>query len=232
MIGRWLELLGAGMIVTLELVAISGVFVILLGSLLAIMFISPLKWVRGLAQLYVDIFRSIPLLALLIFLYYVLGQYAHRLGLSAFSLAVIGLVLNEAAYLSEVYRSGLRAIPPAQWEAGTSLGLHWSTVLWRIIIPQALPPAVPATLNTMIQLIKNSALASLIAVNEVSMVATILVSETFMPFEVFMVLALMYLAIIVPLTLVTGRAETLLARRIGLASRPDETAPGQVVRAT
>lgn len=212
----WAGVMAAGLCVTLELVALAGLIAILLGAAVAVMFISPHRYIRILAQLYVDIFRSIPLLALLFFLYYVLGRYTETLGLTAFSLAVLGLALNEAAYVSEVYRAGLRSIPYMQWEAGTSLGLGWWGVFGRIILPQALPPAMPATLNMLIQLIKNSALASLIAVNEVSMSATILVSETFMPLEVFSLLALMYLAVIVPLTLLSGRIEAFIASKLGV----------------
>ncbi len=219
MLANWLYIMAGGLIVTLQLVALSGLIAIVLGAVLATMFVSPIRWIRALAQLYVDIFRSIPLLALLFFLYYVLGRYTHSLGLTSFSLAVIALALNEAAYVAEVYRGGLRSVPGAQWEAGKSIGLGWWSVFMRIIVPQALPPAMPATLNMIIQLIKNSALASLIAVNEVSMIATILVSETFKPLEVFSVLAVLYLAIVVPLTLVSSRAETLLARKLGLAAR-------------
>ena len=218
MLANWLYIMAGGLIVTLQLVALSGLIAIVLGAILATMFVSPIRWIRALAQLYVDIFRSIPLLALLFFLYYVLGRYTHSLGLTSFSLAVIALALNEAAYVAEVYRGGLRSVPGAQWEAGKSIGLGWWSVFMRIIVPQA-PPAMPATLNMIIQLIKNSALASLIAVNEVSMIATILVSETFKPLEVFSVLAVLYLAIVVPLTLVSSRAETLLARKLGLAAR-------------
>lgn len=214
----WAGVMAAGLWVTLELVALAGLISILLGAALSVMFISPHRFVRAIARLYVDIFRSIPLLALLFFLYYVLGRYTETLGLSSFALAVLGLALNEAAYVSEIYRAGLRSVPDMQWEAGTSLGLGWWGVFTRVILPQALPPAMPATLNMLIQLIKNSALASLIAVNEVSMSATILVSETFKPFEVFTLLAVMYLALIVPLTLLSGKVETFLARRLGLAA--------------
>src|SRR5690606_17704401 len=100
-----------------------------------------------------------------------------------------------------------------------SLGMSWRKTLIYIVIPQALPPAVPGTLNMVIQLMKNSALASLISVNEVSLVASVLVSENFMPLEVFSVLALLYLAIIVPLTLMSDRLERFLAVRFGLSDK-------------
>jgi len=229
---RWTGILAGGLWVTLQLVALAGVITVVLAVGIAIMSISQRALVRMVAQVYVDVFRSIPLLALLIFLYYVLGRYVAAIGLSAFALAAIGLALNEAAYVAEVYRAGLKSIPEQQWEAGASLGLGWGGVLRLIILPQALPPAIPVTLNMLIGLIKNSALASLIAVDEVSMKATILVSETFLPLEVFLLLAVMYLAIIIPLTMVTGRAEALVARRLGLAGplRPEASRPAAAQR--
>ena len=153
MLANWLYILAGGLIVTLQLVALSGLIAIVLGAILATMFVSPIRWIRALAQLYVDIFRSIPLLALLFFLYYVLGRYTHSLGLTSFSLAVIALALNEAAYVAEVNRGVLRSVPGAQWEAGKSIGLGWWSVFMRIIVPQALPPAMPARAASILRLL-------------------------------------------------------------------------------
>lgn len=219
MVIDWLSIMYQGLLVTLQLVGYSALIATAVGAVLAVMFISPYRPLRWLAQLYVDIFRSIPLLALLFFFNYVLGKYTFALGLTPFALAVVCLALNEAAYVGEVYRAVIRSVPSTQWEAGTSLGMSWRKTLIYIVIPQALPPAVPGTLNMVIQLMKNSALASLISVNEVSLVASVLVSENFMPLEVFSVLALLYLAIIVPLTLMSDRLERFLAVRFGLSDK-------------
>ena len=165
---------------------------------------------RLLASLYCDLFRSIPLLALIIFMYYGLGGVTARLGIPDFWLMVAALTLSESAYLAEIYRGGLLAIPQAQWEAAESLGLGWWGVLRLVVLPQALLPAVPSTLNMVIASIKDSSLASLIAVNEVTLVATTLVSETFEPMQVYLVLAVLYLALIMPIVLLSHRLETRL----------------------
>ena len=172
---------------------------------------------RGyLARGYADVFRSIPLLALLIFIYYGLGPIAGQLNISAFWLAVLGLTLSKSSYLAEVYRSGLQAIPVEQREAAESLGLDWRQTLGLVVLPQALPPAVPGTVNLMIGTIKDSSLASLISVQEVTLTATILVSQTFLPLQVYLVLAVMYVALIAPLALAARLLERWLAHRFGL----------------
>jgi len=220
-VSEWTGILLGGLLVSGELVLWAGLLAIVLGLAVAVMSVCPNTSLRLTAMCYIELFRSIPLLALLIFLYYVLGKYTGAFGLSPFYLAVIGLALNEAAYLGDVYRASLESVSEGQWEAAKSIGLSWSATLVLVALPQALPPAIPITLNMAIQLIKNSALASLIAVDEVSMRASILVSETFLPLQVFSLLAILYLLITLPLMLVSSRAERLVARQLGLSdSRP------------
>ena len=210
----WLAILSAGLIVTIELSFLTILFTIVVSVVLAICRVSPWRPARILASLYADLFRSIPLLALLIFLYYGLGRIAVQFGISGFWLVVAGLTLSVSAYLGEVYRGGLLAMPQSQWEAATSLGLGWPSIIWRVVLPQAVPSAIPGTLNMLISIIKNSSLASLVAVGEVTLVATILVSNTFEPMQVYVVLALLYLAMIVPISLLSRWLET----RVGHAN--------------
>lgn len=221
----WLALLAAGLIVTAELTVISAVLTVALSTLLAVAAISPWRAVRVPVRLYIDAFRSIPQLALLLFLYFGLGHLATKIGVGSFGLAVLGLVMSESAYLSEVYRGGLLAIPTSQWEAATSLGLPWHRIMRLVILPQAVPASVPGTVNMVIQLIKGSSLASLITVQEVTLAATLLVSQTFEPMSVYVLLGCMYLALIIPLTLLAGwvsralREEGLRQPRVTSAAR-------------
>jgi His/Glu/Gln/Arg/opine family amino acid ABC transporter permease subunit len=212
----WLAILAGGLVVTLELTFFAAIFTVVWSTLLAIGNISPQRPVRWLASLYCDLFRSIPLLALVIFMYYGLGGVTAGLGISDFWLMVAALTLSEAAYLAEIYRGGLLAIPQGQWEAAASLGLGWLASLRLVVLPQALPPAIPSTLNMVIAAIKDSSLASLIAVGEVTLVATTLVSETFEPMQVYFVLAVLYLALIVPIALLSHWLEARLGAGLGV----------------
>jgi His/Glu/Gln/Arg/opine family amino acid ABC transporter permease subunit len=226
----WLAILAGGLVVTVELVAVSMVLTIVVSVGLAIGSVSPWRPVRLLVAMYSDLLRSIPLLALLIFLYYGLGRLAVEFGISGFWLVVAGLTLSESAYLGEIYRGGLLAIPAGQWEAAASLGLTWPAMIRYVVLPQAVPPAVPSTLNMLIGVIKNSSLASLVAVNEVTLVATILVSDTFQPMQVYLVLALLYLLLIFPISLLSQWLERRLGKRERDAREPP-LVPGEPLAA-
>src|SRR5579871_2639867 len=218
----WVAILAGGLIVTIKLSAFTTLFTIAFSSLLSLCAISPWRPLRFLAVLYNDLMRSIPLLALLIFFYYGLGRLTAPLGISAFWLAVAALVLNESAYLAEVYRGTLLSVPATQWEAAASLGLGWASTVRLVILPQVFVAGVPSTLNNTIGIIKNSSLASLVAVNEVTLTATILVSETFQPMQVYLVLDV---ALIVPIGLVSRRLERLLGAGIGIGDLHEPAEP-------
>jgi polar amino acid transport system permease protein len=207
----WLAILAGGLIVTVKLSVFTTILTIVWSALLAICAISPWRPVRATAALYTDLFRSIPLLALLTFVFFGLGRLLSGFGISAFWVAVASLTINESAYLGEIYRGTLLSIPQPQWEAGSSLGLGWPSIVRLVIVPQVLMPAVPSTLNLSIGTIKNSSLASLVAVNEVTLAATILVSQTFEPMKVYLVLSVLYLALILPISLLARWLE----RRVG-----------------
>lgn len=215
-LASWVAILLGGLWVTILLSVAAGIATIIFSTLLAIASVCPSSVLRILARAYTDIFRSIPLLALLIFIYYGLGPLAVQLNISAFWLAVLSLTLSESSYLAEVYRGGLQAIPVEQREAAESLGLDWGKTLRLVVIPQALPPAIPGTVNLLIATIKDSSLASLIAIQEVTLTATTLVSQTFLPLQVYLVLAVMYVALIAPLAATARLLERWLARRFGL----------------
>ena len=132
------------------------------------------------------------------------------------------LTAIESAYLAELYRSALEAIRRPQWDAASSLGLGWLATVRHVILPQALPAAIPITLNMAIAIIKDSSLVSLIAVSEITLVANQLIAETFEPTRIYLLVALLYVALILPLSQVSRRIEVLVARRLGLQARTDQ----------
>jgi His/Glu/Gln/Arg/opine family amino acid ABC transporter permease subunit len=234
-IAGWIRTLGVGFEVTLELAGLTTLFAVLVATLIAVLALSPSKLSRIFAGMYVDVFRSIPILALLIFVYYGLGPLVNRLGISAFWLAVVSLTLIEAAYLAEIYRAALQSVEGEQWNAGASLGLNWSSTLRLIILPQAAASGLPGTVNMVIAIIKDSSLASLVAVNEITLAATQLVSMTFKPIPVYALLTLFYLALIVPFSFVTRLVERAFFKHIGLvgftgADEPSNSLLGRMIR--
>ncbi len=222
----WLPVLVTGLEVTVGLAIVTIVASIAFAFVLAVCNIGPWRPVRFGARLFVDLFRSIPVLALILFAYYGVGSYIAALNVDPFWLAALALTIGESAFLSEVFRAGLEAIPRSQWEAATSLGFGWMATLRLVVVPQAVRPAIPGLLNMVIFTLKDSSLASLIAVPEVTQAANSLVSLTFEPLQVYSLLAALYVAVIVPVTLVFQRAEKAVALRYGIIPEPPLTGHG------
>jgi His/Glu/Gln/Arg/opine family amino acid ABC transporter permease subunit len=212
----WLSVLWLGLEVTIKLALVTIAASIVFSALLAAASISPWRPLRWLTRLYIDLFRSIPILALLIFVYYGLGRYIATWHLTPFWLAAFALTLGESAFLSEIFRAGLEAIPRSQWEAATSLGFRWRSALRYVIAPQTILPAIPGIVNMSIFAFKDSSLASFVAVPEVTQTAQQLVAVTFKPLQVYLLLAGFYLAVILPFTFAAGRVEQAIARYYGL----------------
>ncbi|GAA2584332.1 hypothetical protein GCM10010399_12910 [Dactylosporangium fulvum] len=232
----WLGFLLQGLWTTLLLVAVSTVLTLALAVPLAVWRISPRRWIRWLSGSFVEVFRSIPLPVLLAALYFGFGPKLSALGLGAFELAVIGIVLNEAAYLAEVYKGLLLSIPNGQWQAAASLGMRRWQAFRLVLLPQLRRPAVPHTVNGFIYIVKGSALASIITVQELTLHANQLMIETFRPLEVYLLVGVIYLAINIPVSYLARLAERDPRRRQAASAgagraRPDAepVAPGASV---
>ena len=153
------------------------------------------KPVRATVAWTVEFIRSTPLLVQLFFIYYVLPTFG--LVLSPLVAGVLGLGLHYSAYTSEVYRSGIDAVPDGQWDAATALGLGKLETFWRIVLPQAIPPIIPALGNRLIAIFKDSPLLAVITVTELLQQAKLLGAEHFRYLEpltlvgaIFLVLSL------------------------------------------
>ena len=188
LIGKLLQGLG----VTLHISAISLVLSLVIGLITALLTLSSSKTGRLVARIYVEIIRNTPLLIQLFLIYFVLSPI---LDISPFFSAVLALSLFEGAYTSEIIRGAIVAIPRGQWEAAHSLGLSTFDTYRSIILPQALRNIVPPLTSQAISLIKDSALVSTIAIYDLTMQGSAIVSETFLTFEIWFVVAAIYLVI-------------------------------------
>jgi len=179
-----------GAVVTIELTIISMACALVLGLLVALGRLSriqPLDWAL---RAYVEVWRDVPLIVQLLVIYFTLPQIGIRL--PAFMAGVVGLSLNLGAYLSEVFRAAILSIDVGQRDAGISIGMSRPTVYRRIILPQALLIAVPTLGGYFISLLKDCALVSFIAVNELLRHGTIIISSTFRSMEIYMMVAIIY----------------------------------------
>lgn len=147
----------------------------------------PLRWLAG---GYVELFRGTSVLVQLFWAYFALPFLG--LQLSAFAAAVLVLGLNTGAYGAEVLRGALSAVPRSQWEAAQALGYRRSQALWRVILPQVWLPVCPPAGNLAIELLKNTALVSLITLADLSFSAQLLRAETLRTFEIYALVLLLY----------------------------------------
>lgn len=172
-----LPILAQASIVTIQATLLGFVVAATLGLVLAILRMSPLPIIAVPTGLVVEFIRSTPLLIQIFFLYFVFPEFG--VTLDAFLAGVIALGLHYATYCSEVYRAGLEGVPRGQWEASTALNLSPFHTFKDVIIPQAIPPVIPALGNYFVALFKETPLLSAIAVMELMQRAKILGSQTF-----------------------------------------------------
>ncbi len=166
---------------------------------------------RGASSLYVSFIRGTPLLVQIFMLYY--GLPAFGVSVSPLLGGVLALTLNSAAYLSETIRAAILSVPRGQWEAAASLGLTPRQTLRLIVLPQAARVALPSLGNTLIGLVKDTSLVSVITVVELLRSAQLVIARTFEPFGPYLAAALIYWLISSLLELVQRRLEARLARR-------------------
>ena len=146
----------------------------------------------GMAHVYVGCLRNTPLLLQLFFVYFL---FAPAIGVGPFGAAVLALGLFEGAYMAELFRAGLQSVPRAQWEAGISLGLGVWNTLRLVILPQAVRRMLPPLTSQLVSLIKDTSLVSAIAVADLTMQAQVLIADTFLAFEIWLIVAALYLAL-------------------------------------
>ena len=210
----------AGAWATLWLTAAGMALGLALGFALALLRRSRRRWLSMPAALYIWFFRGTPLLVQLIVIYTGLPQLG--LKFSVVTSALIGLSLNEAAYLAEIIRSGLAAIPEGQTGAGRALGLREWQIMRLIVMPQALRVILPPLGNSVNGLLKTTSITSVISMEELLRRTQELVQDRFEVLELFAVASLYYLALTTAWSLVQGRIERRFGRAdAALAMRAD-----------
>jgi len=199
-----------GLAVTFKITAISLVLATLIGLSTAFLRLSRSFLGHLVARGYLESIRNTPLLVQLFFIYFVIAPV---FDMSRFTSAVLALSLFEGAYASEIFRAGIVSIHRGQWEAAYSLGLTLPQTYRHIILPQATRRILPPLASQAISLIKDSALVSTIAVYDLSMQGQAIIAETYLVFEIWFVIAAIYLMVTVSLSLLIN----LLQRHLGTA---------------
>jgi putative glutamine transport system permease protein len=204
-------LLGSGYVRTVALVLVSFAASLAVGTVVAVLRLAPLPLVPGLARAEVEIFRNTPLLVLMQLYWLGLGSIGIRM--SPFVAASLALSLYTGAYVTEAIRAGVATVGAGQREAAYSIGLTFFGAMRHIVMPQAFRAVIPPLGNLFIAMIKNSAIASSIAVAELLYVSEVLEGRTFRTFEIFTGVLIGYLSLTLPAGAVVRRLERRLEIR-------------------
>ena len=211
---RIIRFVSDGIWVTLYTTLISFVLVLILGLFGGLGRISHNTIIHGIASIYVEVIRGIPLLVQLIIWYFAFPALVKDLGeawniealmtykANPIVMAILGMTICYAAYMSEVYRAGIESIPKGQMEAARSLGMNYFQAMWYVILPQAFRVILPPIGNEFVTLLKDSSLVSVVAVADLTRRGREFMAANFIPIQTWMMVALLYLV----MTLVAARA--------------------------
>ena len=201
-----LKFLVSGMGVTIYISVISIIISMILGFIVAIPSLAKNKFLTYINIGYVEIVRAIPLLVLILWIYYGLPIMT-GLSFSPFVSGIIALAISESAFQAEIFRAGINSIKKSQWEAGSSLGLTFYKRLRLVILPQAIKNILPALGNQFVYVLKMSSLVSIIGIADLTRKANELVVTTYRPLEIYTFLIFEYLVLILIVSYFVRRLE-------------------------
>jgi polar amino acid transport system permease protein len=203
-------LLAARWTILLSIVAFAGGAIV--GILILLLRISKRTWLRRLGEYYIGLFQGTPLLMQLFLLFFGLPLLGFRI--EAWTAAALGLTLCASAYLAEIWRGGVQSLPTGQWDAAQSLGLHYISQLRLIILPQAFAITRAPIVGFLVQLIKSTALTSIIGFDELVMSSIAIFLASLEPFTVYGLVAVIYFCLCYPLTRYARFLELRTASRV------------------
>ncbi|MGG0176405.1 amino acid ABC transporter permease [Gottfriedia acidiceleris] len=177
----------------------------ILGTIIAVMRIAPIKPLNWLGSIYVEFIRNIPVLVV-VFFTYLAGSFS---GMVA---GTIGLTIYTAAFISEAIRAGILSVPKGQMEAARSTGLSYGQAMRLIILPQAIKIVIPPLGNQFLNLVKNSSLLAVVAGGDLMYQGDLISAMTYVTFDTYIFVALFYLVLTIPLSIGVGYLEKRLAR--------------------
>lgn len=201
-----LPLLLKGLLLTLELSVISLIIAAVLGLLACLCGLSKNRVLRGINSVYVAIIRCTPLLVQAFFIYFGITG-ALGITMTAFVAGVIALSLNAGAYLSEIFRGGIQAVDKGQMEAARSLGLSYGQTMRKVVLPQAVRICIPSVVNQCCITIKDTSIICVIGLAELTWAGKQIIARTYMPFEVWIMVGILYFIVIYAVTIIARRIE-------------------------
>lgn len=202
--------LTSGVWASLLIAIVSITASVVIGLLVGMSALSPNPALRAFNRIYVELFRSVPLLVLLLWVYYGLPVVA-GIQFGVFAAGVISMALSDSAFEAEIFRAGIQSVPKGQWEAGRSIGLTPWKVMRFIVLPQAIRRIMPALGNQFVYVLKMSSLISVIGYQELTRRANELTLIEYRPLEIYTLLVLEYLVLILVVSWLVRKLEKRLA---------------------
>ena len=213
-----LKFLVSGMWLTVALSLVSIGCSVMLGLFISLPGLSANNFVRGFNRIYVEAFRSIPVLVLILWVYYglpvVLG-----ISLNPFSAGIAALALSDSAFEAEIFRAGIQSIERGQTEAADALGFNYPQKMWHIVLPQAIRRILPPLGNQFVYMLKMSSLLSIIGLQELTRKANELTVTVYRPLEIYTILVLEYLILILMVSWMVRRLEARLGTNVQMLRR-------------
>ncbi|MDQ7728692.1 amino acid ABC transporter permease [Halomonas sp. SpR8] len=204
-ITAFLPILLKGALITVQITIGALLLSTLLGLLLALMKLSPVRAFSITAGTFINVVRGLPIIVQLFYIYFVLPELGIQL--SALQASIIGLGVAYSAYQAENFRAGIEAIEAGQIEAARSIGMKSKLIMRRVVLPQAIRIALPPYGNTAVMILKDSSLASTITVAEMTRAGQLIAASTFQNTTVYTLVALLYLCLSLPLIFGVNRLE-------------------------
>ena len=201
----FLPILLQGAVVTVQVTVLSFLLSSVIGLVLALGKLSPVRAVSVCASTVINVIRGLPIIVQLFYIYFVLPDIGIQL--SAFQAGVIGLGIAYSAYQAENFRGGIEAVDAGQREAAQAMGMRSAMIMRRVILPQAFRIALPPYGNTLVMMLKDSSLVSTITVAEMTRAGQLIASSTFQNMTVYTLVALLYLLMSLPLVYGLRRLE-------------------------
>ena len=195
---------------TLRLAIPAIVLGFVLGIFVGVARLARARWIRLPATLYVEFFRGVPLVMVILWIWFIIPQLL-RLPIPEYGVALTAFVIFEAAYFGEIVRAGIQSVGRGQVEAATALGLTRAQALRFVVLPQAIRNMVPALVTQMIVLFKDTSLASIIGYVDLTKAAQIVNNREIRPFELYLFIAVVYFVFTYSMSRVAGRFERRLA---------------------
>jgi polar amino acid transport system permease protein len=200
------SLIWQGLLVTIFYTVTTVVAGLVIGLSVGILRTNSPRWISIPLRFYIEVFRCTPLLVQLVWVYYALPVLI-GVDMTPAMACFVALSLYAGSFYAEIFRGGIEAVDTGQWEAGRAIGMRRGKIFRRIVLPQAIQVMIPSFINQTIMQLKNTSLVSVVAVGDLLYQGSVITATSYRPLEVYTTIAVLYFAVLFPLTLIADQIE-------------------------